>query len=258
MKVLKSVLSLVLIGLLGSCGNLRIKAHQPFQAPAKAQNIALTSFYLSPPELARVPKADAKSFNAKVFKMEQDLITEFEARAKEYLTLLDQGLEMQMGLNTLAGAELEATSRYKRSVQKQELESLTIAAKKKFKNIILAEGSMNFFEFKEGDLKGYIEESPRLRSAVRSNLKNLDSEIMAVANARLSLDRVTRNGALASLKLKLDIYLFDDQGKTIGHGYGETEPINVDGTQFSDFELVLDQYGSLQKEVLTAMTAVDE
>ncbi len=258
MKIWKlSLLSLSII-FLSACGNLRIKAYQPFMAPAKAKTVALASFYFAPPALPEVPAGDADDFNEKVFKLEDDLNAEMQKRAGEYYQLLDQGIEMQLGMDSRAGSELEQGARYERSQQKQELEALQIEGKRHFKQILVGEGGLNFFEFKQGDIKGYIEESPRLRSAVRGNLKNLEAEVMAVGMAQLTIDKVTRYGQKANLKLKVNLYFFDDNGQPVGHGYGESEPITFDGTEITDYELILDQYADLQKEILTEMSKSEE
>ncbi len=258
MKVFKFSALALFIGVLSACGNLRIKAYQPFQAPAKAKSVALTSFYMAPPELPKVPAADAEAFNKKLFKLEADLNALMSAKLNDYYTLLDQGIEAQLDVECLAGKELEAGPRFARSQQKQELEALQIEGARNFKNILLAEGGLTFFEFQGGDISKYIEDSPRLKGAVRSNLKNLGTDMMAVAYSRLALERVTRYGQKANLKLKLDIYIFDEQGRPIGHGYGETVPVTIEGTELSDFELVLDQYGTLQQEVLTELAKREE
>lgn len=258
MKVLKITVFVVLLMGLGACGNLRIKAYQPFQAPAKAQKIVLTSFYMGRPELPKVPAADAEAFNKKVYQLEGDLKQLMERKAAEFYGLLDQGMEAQLNVECWAGNELEAGPRYARSAQKQELEALQVAGARHFNSIILAEGGLTFFEFKEGKVAEFMEGSPRLKSAVRSNLKNLGADMMAVAHARLAVERVTRYGQKANLKLMVDVYVFDEQGRSIGHAYGETVPVTTDGTQLSDFELVLDQYSALQQEVLTELTKVED
>lgn len=251
-----SLLSVSLI-MVSACGNLRIKAYQPFQAPAKAKTVALTSFYFAPPSLPEVPVGDAETFNEKIYKLESELNAAMQKRASDYYQLLDQGIALQMNMACAAGSELESASRYDRLAQKQELEVLKLKAKH-FKQIHLGEGGLSLFEFKEGDIKNYIEESPRLRSSVRGALKGLDAEVMAVGLAQLAVDKVTRYGQKANLKLKVDLYFFDDNGNLVGHGYGESEPIVFDGTELSDYDLILDQYDQLQKDILTALTTVED
>ena len=258
MKVLKFVSFSALALVLAACGNLRIKAYQPFQAPAKANKVALVSFYVGRPELPKVPAADAEAFNKKVYALESDLVALMNEKANDFYGLLDQGIETQLNVECLAGKELESGPRYQRSVQKQELEALQVEGARYFKSIVLAEGGLSLFEFEEGKIAQYMDESPRLKSAVRSNLKNLGADMMGVAHARLAIERVTRYGQKANLKLMVDLYIYDEQGRPIGHAYGETIPVTIDGTQLSDYEMVLDQYGGLQKEILTELAKVEE
>jgi|GEM_PF-1941016 len=258
MKAIRIFGLLVLIALIQACGNLRIKAYQTYQAPAKAENIAVVGFYLAPPVLPKMPAQDAKTFKKKVAALQEDLNKELAESLGDYYNTLASGLELQLGLNTIHGEELASRPRYSRIKQKEDREGLLIHKKNLFPSVLYPESGLQLFELEKGDLKTYIDESPRLRSAVKSACKSLNTELVAFAYGGLVIDKVTTYGSKANIRLLVDIYLYNDSGVLAGHAYGETEPVTVEGSALSDYTQVLDQYSALQGEILTALTFVEE
>ncbi len=258
MKVIRIVSTLVLALLISSCGNLRIKAYQAYLPGSEVKNVALTGFYMAPPKLPEVPATDAKAFNEKVFTLSKKINERLQSNSDRYYQTLAQGLEMQLGVNVIYGEEMESRARYDRLKQKEEREGLKIAKQPNFPNLILAEGSLHLFEVENGDLEAYINDNPRMRAELRGASKGLESEVVAFAYARPVIDRVTTFGEKANLRLLVDVYLYDDRGELVGHTYGETKPVTIDGKAISDYDQVFNLYAGLKAEMLTALTLVEE
>lgn len=258
MKIVRALSLLALVLIAPSCGNLRVKAYQTYQAPAKAENLVVMGFYMAPPVLPKAPKADAEAFNKKVNALSENLNTALAEASEEYAQTLAQGLQLQLNINTLYGDEVAKLPRYARLKQKEDRSGLLVAKKSAFPEVKFPEAGLQIFELERGDVQTYLEESPRLRSAVRSATKALNCELIAFGYGRLVLDKVTTFGEKANIRLLIDVYLYDDQGVLAGHAYGETEPITIEGKNFNDYKQVLDAYSSLQAEVLTALTFVEK
>lgn len=255
---MKRILTFGLVAtLFSACGSLRIKAYQPYQSPAKAKKMAAVAFYSRINPLPETPVGGAEPFAKKVQKLESDLIELMQAETNKMYYAFGSGLEAQFGLPSIYAKGLESASRYERALQKAENEVLKYG-KSPFDRIFLGEGGFNPFEFEEGELKEYLEESPRVKSAVRGLLKNLDSEVLAVGFTRLDISKVSRLGERASALMQVDYYFFDEQGKLIGHGYGETEPVEVTGDDLGQFRSLLQDYPALQNLVFTELTKVEE
>lgn len=257
MKIIRPIALLSFALLLQACGNLRIKAYQTYQAPAEAKNLVVTGFYMAPPVLPEVPAVDAENFNKKVNALSDKLNAALEANSDAYAQTLATGLQMQLNINSLYGDKVSELPRYDRLKQKEELEGLVVNKKSAFPRVYFPAAGIQLFELEQGDLQGYLEESPRLRSAIRGATKGLNCEVVAFGYGRLVLDKVTTYGEKANIRLLVDIYLYDDSGKLAGHAYGETEPITITGDSFSDYKQVLDAYTQLQNEILTALTFVE-
>lgn len=258
MKIVRAFILLALVLIAQSCGNLRVKAYQTYQAPAKAENLVVTGFYMAPPTLPETPKTDAEAFNKKVNALSEKLNAALNASSDEYARTLAQGLELQLNINTLYGDEVAKLPRYDRLKQKEDRSGLLVSKKSAFPEVKFPEAGLQLFELENGDLQGYLEESPRLRSAVRGATKGLNCQVIAFGYGRLVIDKVTTFGEKANIRLLVDVYLYDDQGVLAGHAYGETEPITIDGKSFSDYSQVLDAYSALQAEILTALTFIEE
>lgn len=258
MKILRTLSVLSLALLLNGCGNLRIKAYQTYQAPADVKNLVVTGFYIAPPQLPTVPAGDADAFNKKVEALSEKINASLATNSDRYYNTLAEGLQMQLNLNTIAGADMAKKPRFDRIKQKEERELLKVEGNPQFPTVYLSEEAVQFLELENGDVKAFIEESPRLRSAVRNVTKATESELLAIGYARLVIDKVTTYGAKANLRLLADIYLFDEKGEMVGHTYGETEPHTFTGEYLGDFNDVLASYTSLQAEMLTALTLVEE
>lgn len=258
MKILRFVFVLALALSISSCGNLRIKAYQTYRPGAEVNNIALTAFYMAPPVLPEVPASDAESFNEKVYTLSKKINGRLQSNSNRYYETLASGLQMQLGLNVIAGKAMEERSRYDRLKKKEEREGLNIAKQPKFPRLYLNENGLHLFEIENGDLATYIDENPRMRSAIRGAIKGLDCEIVAFAYARPVIDRVTTYGEKANLRLLVDVYLYDEKGELAGHTYGETKPLTIDGKEISDYDEVFKLYAGLQTEMLTALTLVEE
>lgn len=258
MKTIRFFGLLALLLSLAACGNLRIKAYQTYQAGADVNSIALTGFYMAPITLPEVPAADAKTFNEKVFNLSKTLNERLAENSTRYYTTLASGLELQLDVNTLAGESLAQQSRFDRLKSKEDLEGLKVAGQPKFPQMYIGEGGLNIFELENGDLKGYIEGNPRMRSALRSAAKSLETEVIAFAYARPVLDRVTTYGTKANFRLLVDIYLYDDKGELAGHAFGETVPLTITGDSMAEYDQVFNSYATLQTEILTALTLVEE
>lgn len=258
MKAVRFFGLLALLLSLAACGNLRVKAYQTYQAGADVKSIALTGFYMAPLTLPEVPAADSKTFNEKVFKLSNALNDRLANNSTSYYNTLATGLELQLGVNTLAGESLAKQARFDRLKSKEDLEGLKVAGQPKFPQMYIGEGGINLFELENGDLKGYIEGNPRMRSALRSAAKSLNTEIIAFALAQPVLDRVTTYGTKANFRLLVNVYLYDEKGELAGHAFGETVPLTLGGDSLDEYDAVFDKYAALQAEILTALTLVEE
>lgn len=251
MRLMKTFTSLVMLVIISSsCGNLRIKTEMPYQADAKIKNVALAALYLHPPVLPVSPVGDASAFNRKLIANKIEIEELFKAEVARMTNELGMGLQAQMALTSFYGESLMSLPSYDRIASKAELEPLKVE-NEIFNSILLAKGSVNAFEFEEGKIKDYIEESPRLRSQVRSLAKGLNSELVAFADAQIVVDKVQRYGVKANVRLLVEIYFFDEDGKLVGQTYGETEPFLIDGESAQDFRPVFQAYPVLQKLILT-------
>ena len=258
MRFLKLFSSLVVVSLLSSaCGNLRIKTEMPYQPNAKVKKIALVALHLNPPVLPETPVGDASAFNKKLIANKKEIQELFNREVEKMTNELGMGLEAQMGISTNYGQALKDVKGYDRLASKSDDEVLKVK-NDIFSEILIADGSLSLLDFEEGKVKEYLEESPRLRSQVRSLSKSLNAELIAYANARVVVDKVLRYGEKANIRLLIDIYLFDDQGKLVGQSYGETEPYMVSGSSAKDFDLVFEAYPVLQNLILTDLQKVEE
>lgn len=258
MKTARFSALLAILLSLAACGNLRVKAYQTYQAGADVNSVALTAFYLAPLSLPEVPAADAKTFNEKVFALSKGLNKRLAENSTSYYNTLASGLELQLDVNTLAGESLAQQARFDRLKSKEDLEGLKISGQPKFPEMFIGEGGLNIFELENGDLKGYIEGNPRMRSALRGAAKSLETEVIAFAYARPVIDRVTTYGAKANFRLLVDVYLYNEKGELAGHAFGETVPVTITGDSMAEYDQVFDSYTALQSEILTALTLVEE
>jgi hypothetical protein len=244
--------------ILSACGNLRIKAYQPYQAPADAKSVVLTGFYFAPPVLPKNAAGDAEVFNKKVWAKAEAINRLLSENSNSNYDLLARGIELQMNLDVLYGDALATKPNYARLKKKEDLDNLKVGKSRAFPSMFLSEKGLHLFDLEKGDIKAYLEESPRLRSAVKSACKAGSAELMAFAYGRLVIDKVTRFGEKANLRLEVDIYLYTEKAELAGHAYGETVPIIFDASSESDFQNVLDMYATLQAEILTELTKVEE
>ncbi len=224
---------------------------------ADVDYVALTAFYLAPPVLPEVPAADASTFNDKVFRISNKLNERLAANSKEFYQELAMGLEYHLGRTVVYGDSLGVTDQYDRLKQKEDLYGLQISDQPKFPKVHLGEGGLNIFDFENGEIQPYLKSSPRVRSSVRNAVKGLDCEVIAIGHGRVVVDKVTRFGEYANLRLLLDVYLYNEKGDLAGHAYGETKPIRITGASVSEFNQLFDQYETLQTDVLTALTTVE-
>jgi len=258
MRFTKLFSALFILSIIASaCGNLRIKTEMPYQANAKVKKIALIALYLNPPELPNIPVGDASAFNRKLIENKKDIQLLFTREVEKLTNELGMGLEAQLALTTDYGSALKANKGYDRLASKMEKEALQVN-NDIFTEILISDGSLSLLDFEEGEVQEYLEESPRLRSQVRSLSKSLNAEIIAFANARVVVDKVQRFGEKANIRLLIDIYLFDEQGKIVGQSYGETDPYLISGAAAKDFDAVFQAYPTLQNLILTDLQKGEE
>jgi hypothetical protein len=258
LRNLKFPLLIVLIFALGRCGSLRIDAPVPYAQSAEIKKVALMAVYVSPFQQPKTPVADASTFNKKTDALAEELNQLLVDKANQFAQSLAKGIEMQLGVEVLTGKALESTRGYDRFKRDEEKEPLQIAGTSKFNTIYVAQGGFNVFDFDNGALQEFIDESPRLRSVARKQARNLESSAVAFSHTRVVLDQVSPLGKKAAARLYTDIYIYDDKGKLIGHGSGETKSINITGDDLAQYKLVLDQYPELQNKVLAAMIVTEE
>jgi len=258
MRFTKFFSSIILISLVASsCGNLRIKTEMPYQANAKAKKIVLAALYLNPPVLPETPVGDASTFNRKLIANKEEIKALFKREVENLTNELGMGLEAQLGTTTAYGSALKTIPGYERLESKREQEALQVN-NEIFSEILMADGSLNLLDFDEGKVQEYLEESPRLRSQARSFSKSLNAEIIVFANVKVVVDKVQRYGEKANIKLLIDIYLFDEDGRIAGQSYGETEPVTITGSSAKDFDAVFEAYPTLQNLILTDLQKVEE
>ncbi len=258
MRFIKLFSSILLSSLLASaCGNLRIKTEKPYQPNAKTKKIALAALYLHPPVLPETPVGDATAFNRKLIANKKEIKALFMKEVENLTNELGMGLEAQLGIVTEYGSILKSNNGYGRLESKIETEALQVK-NEVFPQILLADGSLNLLDFEDGNLQEYLEESPRLRSQARSLSKSLNAEIVVFADAKLVVDKVQRFGEKANIRLLVEIYLFDEDGKIAGQSYGETEPVTITGDSAADFDAVFEAYPTLQNLILTDLQKVEE
>tara|TARA_R110002050_G_scaffold110013_2_gene221910 strand:+ start:19389 stop:20165 length:777 start_codon:yes stop_codon:yes gene_type:complete len=258
MRFSKLFSSLLVLSLLTSaCGNLRIKTEMPYQPDAKVKKIALVAVYLNPPVLPETPAGDATAFNRKLEANKKEIHALFTNEVEKLTNELGMGLEAQLGITTDYGLALKDGKGYDRLASKSEKEALKVK-NEIFSEILISDGSLSLLEFDEGQVIEYLEESPRLRSQVRSLSKSLQAELIAYANVQLVVDKVQRFGEKANIRLLVDIYLFDDQGKMVGQSYGETEPFIITGSEAKELSVAFEAYPVLQNLILTDLQKVDE
>jgi hypothetical protein len=251
------VFLLTLTFTISSCGNLRIKTEMPYQTNAKVKKVALAAVYLNPPLLAETPAGDAPTFNRRLISHQDEIKALFTKEVAKLTNELGMGIEAQYALTTEYGQNLKKLKGYDRLVSKMEKEALK-KENEVFSEILISDGSISLFDFEEGEVEDYLENSPRLRSQVKSIGKSLDAELIVFANATVVIDKVQRYGTKANVRLLIDIYLFDEDGRLVGQSYGETEPYIIEGSSAKEFSGVFDAYPVLQKLILTDLQKVDE
>jgi hypothetical protein len=251
-------LALLFLFALGGCGSLLVDAPVPYTNPEDVKTIGIMAVYVSPFKQPETPVADASTFNKKTDAIENELNTMLSFMADQYSESLEQGLAQQLGVEVLEGSELEDRRSYDRYLRDENKEALIIKGARPFDKIHVASGGINTFPLENGDLQLFIEESPRLRSITRKQARNLEVQAVAFSHTRMVIDQVAPLGKKAAANLKTDIYIYDDKGQLIGHGQGETKPINIAGDIVKEYRLVMDQYPELQNKILTEMTKPEE
>jgi hypothetical protein len=254
-KLFVALLALTFI--LTSCGNLRIKTEMPYAANAKVKKVALAALYLHPPVLAKTPAGDAPTFNKKIISQKNEIKALFAKEVVKLTNELGMGIEAQLAISTDYGQGLKSLKGYDRLVAKMDKETLK-KENEVFSEILISDGSVSLFDFEDGQVEDFLENSPRLRSQVKSLSKSLGAEVIAFASAKVVVNKVQRYGAKANVRLLINIYLFDNQGKLVGKSYGETEPYLIEGTSAKEFNAVFESYPALQKLILADLQKVDE
>jgi hypothetical protein len=255
---MKRLLLLASFSFLAACGNLRIQAPIPFQMPEEAQSTAIAAFYIAPISQPEIPVADASTFNKKMEEIAPEINALLQKKAAAFQSEWAEGLEAELGLPVKYGEALKESDRYERAERKQELEALRIKGKAPFNTIYVAPGGLNMFEFEEGKVVEFIEESPRVRSFVRSLSRDLGAEVLAYAHTQIVVEKPRKFGAEASAKLEINYYLFNDAGEMVGHAYGESEPLTIVGNDLAEYRSLIDTYAELQPQILTALTTLPE
>ena len=258
----KSLRSTVLVSILffalSGCSSWRIAAPVPYGNNAEVKTIALMAVYVSPFQQPQTPVADASTFNKKTDALADELNNLLAQKAEQYAQSLEKGMKMQLGVDVIAGEELKSRKGYDRYLRDEEKEPLQIKGSTPFKTIYVAPGGVNNFKFDNGQLQTFIDESPRLRSIARKQVRNLEANAVAFSHTRVVIDQVAPLGKKAAARLYTDIYVYDDRGKLIGHGSGETKSLNIVGDTVDDYKKVMDQYPELQRRVLEEMAKTEE
>lgn len=244
----------VLAFIFTSCGTLRIKAPVPYGGQADINKVAIIAAYITPPVQPEMPLADASAFNRKTNGMVEEISKMLQKKANQYYGTLANGLGIQLGVQTPHGEQLKESERYERLAKKEESEALMIkGSKSSFKQIFINNSTFNPFPFDKGEVNDFLKKSPRLKSMAKSIARDLGVDGTACSVTTLEIDGVASLGKSAKAKLVSNIYIYNDDGDLVGHGYGETEEIQISGDIFEEYEAVMDQYPELQNLILTEM-----
>lgn len=256
----KTLLSLFILSLiaLGGCKSLLVTAPVPYQAPAQVETMAVMAVYVAPLTQPTTPIADASTFNKKTDALAKELNALMEKKANKYQESLAQGLALQLGVEVNAGKKLEGLQNYDRFKRGEELESLTASGPGNFKQTFVAEGGLNVLRFEPSELAAFLDNPDNLRGASRKQMRNLEAQAIAVSYTELEIRNVAPLGKQANAILKSRLYIYDDKGRLAGQAEGETKPVTITGEDLAQYEAVLNKYPTLQQQMLTALTAVED
>lgn len=253
------VVSIVFICLLAvACGSLRTKAPVVYGSQPEVNKIALISTYMLPFEKPEAPVADASTFNKKVDKLQEELNKMLKNKADQYYLTVAKGLANQLNTQVVYGEEMRAAERFSRALRDEDKEALKIAGAAPFNTIYVGEGGINVLSFEKGQIADYLENNPRMRTTARGLTKDANADAIAFSVHQMVIEKPRKFGAVASAKLVNNVYIFNDRGEIIGHGYGETEPVDISGDDPEQYRLVFDQYPSLQNLVFTELAKIEE
>lgn len=241
-----------------ACGSLRTKAPVVYGRQPEVNKIALVSTYMLPVDKPEAPVADASTFNKKVDKLAEELNKMLENKADQFYITVAQGLESQLNTEVVYGEEMRAAERFGRALRDEDKESLKIAGAAPFQTIYVGDGGINVLSFEKGEVVDYLEKNPRMRTTARGLTKDANADGLAFSVHQLKIEKPRKFGALASAKLVNNVYIFNDRGEIIGHGYGETEPMDISGDDPEQYRMIFDKYPALQNLVFTELAKYEE
>lgn len=247
---------MLLLLLAPGCGSLLIQAPQPLLLGEETQSLALITHYMAPLQQPETPVAAAATFNHKVDSMSATINGMLKAATEKYYQALQGTISGYTGFSIKNGADFKKSERYDLMARRAETEALNRGGKDPFRRVFIPEQTFNPFDVdRESNFRKFLLESSRAKSTLRRFPRTFDTESAALGYTKLVIADVGDFGRYAYLHLEADILFYDSRGDLVGHGYGETKPLKIDGRTPAQFKEVLGRYSVLIQDIMKKLTA---
>lgn len=238
----KSIILFLVVLSISSCLNMKVTTHIPYRNDTNIKKIAIFEVLVGKPIQAVLPLIDAAAFNSKMNKIADEIMDTQKQKANVYRDALATNMKAQFGCEIIYGKELQNMPNFK--LLKNSLanfESLQ-TRNDNYPIVQIAEGEFNAFPFERGKVNDFFIGSVDYSNVISEICKDLNLDAIAISFTQMNTVGVAAFGISANSRVSTNLFIFDKNGKKIGHGSAYSKVIRIKGKEIADYNMILDEF----------------
>ncbi len=239
---------LFLLVFLSSCTAAKLEIKGRKDALGSGKKIALIAMTIAPPaDLPTLPLIQAGLYKNSLYKVAEKINEIHKNKIDDLTESFGQKLKDYSNVDVLFGKLLIKSDAYI-NIENHGVKVYSTKTKhKKFTDVIIQDGSKNFFDFSERtDLNHYFDKTETFKENIVNIANALNVDFIAVADVTVNHKGVSIL-ARSSKYILINFYIFDRQGKTVLSTLVSSKPPMDMGTTARDltnYKQVLELFDS--------------
>jgi hypothetical protein len=227
-----------------SCTDMKVTTHRQYIKNDNVKKIALFEVLITKPFQPVLPLLDAAPFNNKTNKLADEIMDSEKKRINNVREILANGMAMKYNADIIYGKELQNLPNFGSLKKKIENKQSLATKNDNFPIILQADGEFNVFPFEKGKVEHYFinNDYPTTMATICGDL---EVDAVAVNVSYLNFQGVTSFGISCNSRLNSALFIFDKNGRTLGHATVISKVVKVRGKMIEDFDLILDEFPTI-------------
>ncbi|WP_341227929.1 hypothetical protein [uncultured Arcticibacterium sp.] len=256
MKISRIVVLLLLVSLF-SCTKEVLKTKKTYTENAISGKVGILNVCIGKPLQAVLPLLDAAAFNGKMNKLSDQIIDAEREAILEYQVILGNKLVEEFSFEVLSSQRLSDLEGYQEVKNMFHQKESLLTENDNYPILIIGERDVVPFLFNKGKYIQYLTGDIDYSRVLLDICKKLELGGIAINVIHLNVQGVSTFGVAANARLNSSIFLFNDNGKLVGHTDAFSKINGIRGKEIADYQNLLDMYGELTSNALKDMKSND-